>query len=717
MRLYARRPVVGDRRGAGLVEYLMLVGLIALVALAGFTAYGRHSETKTQAQAACVRNLSCTEGQPGAAAVPGVGEAASTQTATPGDGSDGAGGDDGGKGLFGTLWDVGKGFVLQGWDTVKGLAHIVMHPIETAKGLWFAVTHPVQTYHALKDAVVQAWNENPEEFVGRAIFEIVTIPLSVGKLSKLKAVNATKNAANVASAADKVGDAAKVADKVSDAAKVAMRLDDGIPGSAVAKLKNEILSDPKRAAEIEKALANIADEAIAGGPEAQLLRREMLSMSLAEREALMAAVKSDLGTYSGKVSDFIAANPDTKFKRVIIGGGPQGQNIANELHRLGDGTSTLVIDAVKGDQNFGSIRKFDLNSSRGHNPLYGSPVQAEDFSPATKPFPSAGDLGDASTIGLYSAMRRGTDVLTDTKVTNIVDGTGKNWPGRYRIDMVDANGKPMSVYTDQTVVTTGLGKPVLPRDPASRAFDESEIAKLADNPEALKDVRVISGEDLLRHSNHVTDEAAFYTNADAPTYFIGAGDAAKTAVEHYGSVTANATTRPQAVWVGVKPDDLTPKRYIKAKELVESGTVQTSSGRLSKIEPIEGSRNVRLTFETPDGPVTKEAGKVVMAIGMQSDVPKIMKGVVDDFDPKVNLEPVTGVDPKYADPTLAKRVPGQDVYVAGIASGMERPNGVSFLEYFGHKNSKLAEQVLVKSPPTPSPIQGTRTPPFVPPKP
>jgi Flp pilus assembly pilin Flp len=709
MRLYAR-PVVGDRRGAGLVEYVILVGLVALVAIAGFAVLGRTTEAKATAHAACVDNLACGDGS-GSAATPGqagVGEAAGTQTSTSGDQADGGDGD--GKGFWGGLLDVGKGFVFQAWDTVKGLAHIVMHPVETVKGLWHAVTHPVQTFHAIKDAVVQAWNENPEEFVGRALFEIVTIPLSVGKLSKLKAVNAAKNAGQVAATADKVGDAAKVADHLSDAGKAAMRLDDGLAGSAVAKLKRDIASDPARAAELEKALASVSDEAIAGASaEAQLLRRELLSMSLAEREALMAAVKSDLGTYSGKVSDFLAANPNTKVKRVIIGGGPQGQNIANELHRLGDGTSTLVIDAVKGDQNFGSIRKFDLNSSRGHNPLYGSPVQAEDFSAATKPFPGAGDLGDASTIGLYSAMRRGTDVLTDTRVTNIVDGTGKNWPGRYRVDMVDANGKPISVYTDQAVVSTGLGKPVLPKDPASRAFAESEIAKLADNPEALKDVRVITGEDLLRASNHVTDEAAFYRNADGPTYFIGAGDAAKTAVEHFGEVTKTGA-RPDAYWVGVKPEDLTPKRYVKAKDLVESGAVKPSSGRLSKIEPIEGSNNVRLTFDTPNGPVTHEAGKVVMSIGMQSDVPKLMKGVVDDFDPKVNLEPVTGVDPKYPDPTLAKRVPGQDVYVVGIASGMERPTGVSFLEYFGHKNSKLAEQVLSDGKPTPSPIQGTRTP-------
>ena len=118
-------------------------------------------------------------------------------------------------------------------------------------------------------------------------------------------------------------------------------------------------------------------------------------------------------------------------------------------------------------------------------------------------------------------MRQGTDVLTDTKAS-IVDGTGKGWPGRYRIDMVDGQGRQISVYTDEVVTTPGLGKPVGPRDPASKALADAEAAKVAADPSKLADVRITSGEDLLRGSNFVADQAAFYRNSDGPIYFIGA---------------------------------------------------------------------------------------------------------------------------------------------------------------------------------------------------
>jgi Flp pilus assembly pilin Flp len=670
-----------DTRGASLVEYLVLVGLVALFAIAGVRAFGSSTETKVSAHAACIVSLSCADGAPEATAaltstVSGTGDAPAPLVAEDSGGS---------KGIGSRIWDFGKGFVLQAWDTVKGLAHVVMHPIETAKGLWSAITHPVATYHAIKDALVEAWHENPDEFVGRAVFEVVTLPLSVAKVSKVKLATATK----VVDKADGASDAAKLGDNAA----------------AVAALKREVDADPARAAEAERARALAAETPVGVLSDgAAALRRELLPLAMPEatRPALMAAIRSDLATNTAKTADFIAANPETKFKRVIIGGGPQGQTIANALHRAGDGTSTLIVDATKGDQNFGSIRNFDLNSKGPDSPLYDSPIQVSDLT--SREYPNAGTFGDASTIGLYSAMRQGTDVLTDTKAA-IVDGTGKGWPGRYRIDMVDGQGRPLSVYTDEVVTSTGLGKPVGPKDPASKALADAEAAKVAADPSALPDVRITSGEDLLRGSNFVADQAAFYRASDGPIYFIGAGDAAKTAVEHFGDVTKGGP-RPEAFWVGIKDEDLW-SRYAKAKELVDSGAVTPATGRLSKIEEIPGTNKLQLTFDTPNGPVTKEAGKVVMSIGMQSDVPNLMKGVVDDFDPKVHLETVTGVDTRYPDQSLAKRVAGHDVYVAGIATNLGRKEGVSWLEYYGWKNTQLVEQVLAKGPKQPSPIPGT----------
>ena len=345
-----------DTRGASLVEYLVLVGLVALFALAGFRAFGSSTDTKITAQAACVVSLSCEEGTSGATAaltstVGGVtGDSPAPLVAQDGDGS---------KGIGSRVWDFGKGFVLQAWDTVKGLAHVVMHPIETVKGLWSAITHPVATYHAIKDSLVNAWNENPDEFVGRAVFEVITLPLSAAKISKVKLVTATR----VVDKVDDASDAARIADKAADAVRVSE--------SAVAVLRREVDADAARAAEVAKARALAGQSPVALTDEAAKLREELLPLAIPEstRPALMAAIRSDLASTSARTADFIAANPETKFKRVIIGGGPQGQTIANALHRADDGTSTLVVDATKGDQNFGSIRNFDLNSKGPDSPL------------------------------------------------------------------------------------------------------------------------------------------------------------------------------------------------------------------------------------------------------------------------------------------------------------------------------------------------------------
>jgi Flp pilus assembly pilin Flp len=61
-----------DTRGAQLVEYALLVGLVALVALVGIRAFGESVKAKAEAHARCVESLSCGDGTANAAA-PGAG--------------------------------------------------------------------------------------------------------------------------------------------------------------------------------------------------------------------------------------------------------------------------------------------------------------------------------------------------------------------------------------------------------------------------------------------------------------------------------------------------------------------------------------------------------------------------------------------------------------------------------------------------------------------
>ncbi|MEJ7732046.1 MAG: hypothetical protein WKG00_22905 [Polyangiaceae bacterium] len=53
-----------DVRGAGLVEYIVLVGCVALLALGGFRLFGEKVTAKALAQAQCVLTFSCGPGNP-----------------------------------------------------------------------------------------------------------------------------------------------------------------------------------------------------------------------------------------------------------------------------------------------------------------------------------------------------------------------------------------------------------------------------------------------------------------------------------------------------------------------------------------------------------------------------------------------------------------------------------------------------------------------------
>jgi hypothetical protein len=212
-----------DTRGASLVEYLLVVGLVAVVALVGV----RHLsalDDKASAQAACVTALSCVGGS--VLGSPGVSAAASTPGgSTPGEPSPSpappAKKD---KGWGESALDVGKGVVVDGlWGTVTGVWTMVTHPIQTAKGIGHAVAHPIQTGTAIKDGVVAAWEENPERLIGAGIFEVVTLPVAALKATKASKVTVLTKATKAVDKVDDVADAAKVvakADDVADATKV-----------------------------------------------------------------------------------------------------------------------------------------------------------------------------------------------------------------------------------------------------------------------------------------------------------------------------------------------------------------------------------------------------------------------------------------------------------------------------------------------------------------
>jgi pilus assembly protein Flp/PilA len=53
--------LIRDRRGAGLTEYIILVGVIALLSIAAFRFFGKSVSTKIQQQAATVTKIEVGE--------------------------------------------------------------------------------------------------------------------------------------------------------------------------------------------------------------------------------------------------------------------------------------------------------------------------------------------------------------------------------------------------------------------------------------------------------------------------------------------------------------------------------------------------------------------------------------------------------------------------------------------------------------------------------
>ena len=163
-------PARGRHRGAGLVEYLIIVGLVAVVALAGARRFGTTVDGRVTAQAACVESLACGGLGSGSAIQAGSEDAPLLGAGQIRAGATAIGTADvpASKPLLARVWDGVRGFFVDGvWGTVTGVWQIITHPIETVEGLWTAVTNPVQQT-APSGAISKAWNDNPRFLRGSA---------------------------------------------------------------------------------------------------------------------------------------------------------------------------------------------------------------------------------------------------------------------------------------------------------------------------------------------------------------------------------------------------------------------------------------------------------------------------------------------------------------------------------------------------------------------
>ena len=511
-----------------------------------------------------------------------------------------------------------------------------------------------------------------------------------------------------------------------------LTLESPLSDGAVAALRTRVLEDPKLRGEAGARLRHYSAEALSKGVNTtadRLLRLEMLMLAApdATRAHLMHAIRADLQERSNFTSERLAES-EVFVPQLTIGGGPQGQTLAHCAHEYGLAGGNLVVDASSsGDGNFGSVRMHLLNSEtrggyagsdhaafenpmRSQNPLHGSPVQVEDLN--TEPYPTAGDIGDAAAIGLYSASRKGSPVLVNTVVTDIEEV--RNERGRYRVTMHDKSaGRTMYVLTDHVIDATGLGRPSVPlKDAASRAYIDAQTARLTTlREEALPDQAVMHSEDMLRATVDAPDEDILDIVRAAPgdITIVGWGDSSKTPLlrireeaEKAGLSMRESLGDRKIVWIGPKSQEDIDNGlwgpYAGLKPYFDEGLIQVQPGRLETITAADGTKQSSLTVRKKDGSVdTLQSGRVILAMGMKSASDRFLGKLAPKLSPDMKV-PVHGEDPAFEESALCTRlhVDGKehDIFFVGMSSGLQRPSHTSYLEFFGWKTKQFYDQHL-----------------------
>ena len=135
-----------------------------------------------------------------------------------------------------SITSFGKGFLSQGWDTVKGVGQMIAHPVDTAEGLYHAATHPTETWQGIKASVSDAVSKNHAEASGRAVFEVAALftPAALTKVSTAARAARALRAAEVASEAGHVAQGARLAETASQGARIAEAATQGTRGAAEA---------------------------------------------------------------------------------------------------------------------------------------------------------------------------------------------------------------------------------------------------------------------------------------------------------------------------------------------------------------------------------------------------------------------------------------------------------------------------------------------------
>lgn len=270
-----------------MVEYLVVVGVIALAAIVGFRAFGDDTRKLSATQSACVDAMACGQG--------GAFPSSSVDA-----GAAGANDPNGNGNLLAkagsAVWSFGKGVVVDGlWGTVKGLGslawNLATHPVDTTVGLvngvGYAVTHPVTVAKSIGHEVADSWRKDPARTIGNGVFQLASLAVPVSKAGQVgKVAEVVEDAAGAAKTAEAAADAAKAADAAEAAATAAKVARAAPDAAAVERAWPKKWPEPPPGARITSTQQRMSVDAVTGSVQGEV-RRDIVEKKVAEIQRVL----------------------------------------------------------------------------------------------------------------------------------------------------------------------------------------------------------------------------------------------------------------------------------------------------------------------------------------------------------------------------------------------------------------------------------------------
>lgn len=258
-----------------------------------------------------------------------------------------------GKAL-GFVGDLFKGAGSELVDMVKGIGHLIAHPIDTAKGLWYGINHPGELWDAFKKPFVDDWESgHPGKAIGRGLMFVGSLLLGTKGADKaLKAIRVGKVAGEagelgkvgeVAGTAGKLGEAGEVAGTTGKIGEVAGTTGKVGEAAGVAAKAGELIVPAGRTLSAGEQV--IADMLVKEGRVVEALA-ESTAQGVRTSDFLVDGVRTELKTVS-KIEGTTVDKMSGSLGRRILDGAGQGKHIIADVTSQPGITQEIAERAVR----------------------------------------------------------------------------------------------------------------------------------------------------------------------------------------------------------------------------------------------------------------------------------------------------------------------------------------------------------------------------------